>query len=83
VILIKIAAIYNIIFGIFHLYFWKLLNWKEQLKRVSSNNKAVVQTLNICLTFIFFLNAYIFFFYTDEIQTTEIGRILLIGIGLF
>lgn len=81
--LIKIAALFNIAFGLFHLFFWKLLNWNEQLKRVSSVNKSVVQTLNLCLTFMFLLVAYIYFFYAYEIQTTEIGKTLLVGMTIF
>jgi hypothetical protein len=81
--MIKILAIYNLGFGIFHLFFWRILRWDEQLKKVSPNNRAVVQTLNICLTFMFFLIAYCFFIYTIEIESTDLGRTLLIGIGLF
>lgn len=81
--IIKLAALFNFVFGVFHLFFWKLLKWEDQLKRVSLVNKAVVQTLNICLTFIFLLIAYIFFFHSDEILTTSIGRVLLLGMALF
>jgi hypothetical protein len=80
---IKIAAFYDLFFGVFHLFFWKLLKWNEQLQRVSSVNKAVFQTLNLCLTFMFFLIAYHYFFYTDEIQTTTIGHSLLLGMTVF
>lgn len=82
-VLIKIAALFNFVFGVFHLFFWKLLNWNEQLKRVSSINKAVVQTLNLCLTFMFLLVAYIYYFYAYDIQTTEIGKALLFGMAFF
>jgi len=83
VILIKILALFNLSFGLFHLFFWKLLNWKKQLKELTAVNRAVVQTLNVCLTFMFFLVAYIFYFSATEIETTEIGSILLCGMGIF
>lgn len=82
-ILIKILALFNLSFGLFHLFFWKLLNWKKQLKELTAVNRAVVQTLNVCLTFMFFLVAYIFYFSATEIETTEIGSILLCGMGIF
>lgn len=81
--IIKLAALFNFVLGVFHLFFWKLLKWEEQLKRVSSVNKAVVQTLNICLTFILLLIAFIFFFHSDEVITTSIGKGLLLGMTLF
>lgn len=81
--LIKIIAFYNFAFGLLHLFFWRLLKWNEQLKRVSPINSAIVQTLNICLTFVFFLVAYCFYFSPTEIKTTDLGSTLLIGMGLF
>lgn len=81
--LIKILAIFNFSFGLFHLFFWKLLHWDAQLKKLTALNRAVVQTLNVCLTFMFFFVAYIYFFTAQEVITTEIGRILLLGMGIF
>lgn len=80
---IKAAAIFNFAFGIFHLFFWRLLKWKEQLKHVSAVNRAVMQTLNICLTFIFLLVGYIYFFFSGEVLSTRIGHALLLGMVLF
>jgi hypothetical protein len=80
---IKLAAIFNLAFGVFHLFFWRLLDWKEQLRRVSEVNRAVIQTLNVCLTFMFLLVSYMCLFYTDEVRTTSIGKTLLIGMATF
>jgi hypothetical protein len=80
---IKLAAIFNLAFGLFHLFFWRLLNWKEQLRRVSEVNRAVIQTLNVCLTFMFLLVSYMCLFYTDEVQTTSIGKTMLFGMAIF
>lgn len=59
--LIQVAAIFNLAFGIFHLFFWVLLDWPGQLKRLSHVNRAVTQTLNICLTFMFFFSLQVSF----------------------
>ena len=80
---IKLAAFFNLSFGVFHLFFWKVLKWKEQLMLVSTTNRAVIQTLNICLAFLFFLISYIFYFHFNEVLTTAIGNVLLLGIALF
>ncbi|QQE75747.1 hypothetical protein KDJ56_07365 [Brevibacillus composti] len=81
--MIKFAAFFNFAFGVFHLFFWRLLHWKEQLNRVSLVNRAVVQTLNLCLAFMFFLVAYLGFFNTAEIQSTKIGQTLYVGMAFF
>lgn len=78
-----LCAIYNLVFGVFHLTFWKLLEWKIELKRVSPNNRAVMQTLNLCLTFTFLLIAYLYFFHTEEMGTTSIGNAVSYGVLLF
>ncbi|MFZ5945814.1 MAG: alpha/beta fold hydrolase [Bacillota bacterium] len=66
--LIKLLALYNFAFGLFHLFFWRILKWNEQLQKVSPTNRAVVQTLNICLTFMFFLVVYFFYFFAMEMK---------------
>jgi hypothetical protein len=80
---IKLAAIFNLAFGLFHLFFWRLLKWKEQLRHVSEVNRAVIQTLNVCLTFMFLLVSFMFFIDTDEVRTTSIGKTMLIGMAIF
>ncbi|MVO99718.1 hypothetical protein [Paenibacillus lutrae] len=80
---LMLCAIYNLLFGIFHLTFWKLLVWKVELKRVSPDNRAVMQTLNLCLTFVLFLMAYLYFFHADEMRTTSIGEAVTYGAMIF
>lgn len=81
--IIKLLSLYYVLFGLFHLFFWRLLNWKEQLIKSSPVNQAVVQTLNICLTFMFFLVGFCLYDYPEEIVGSGLGNALLIGMGLF
>jgi len=32
--LIFIGGIFNLLFAVFHLFFWKLFNWKDELKSI-------------------------------------------------
>lgn len=77
------CGIYNLCFGLFHLAFWRLLHWRDQLPRLSETNQAVVQALNLCLTFFFFLVAYIYLQHGDELRTTGIGKTAAVGMLLF
>jgi hypothetical protein len=45
-------------------------------------NKSTIQVLNISITFIFFIIAYISFAHTEELLYTQLGRSLLILISL-
>jgi len=77
--LLYLCGIYNFAFAIFHVFFWKMFKWNEELKRNSLANRAVIQILNIRLIYILLLMAFIYFFYTEELISTKIGFVLLIG----
>ncbi|HEY3315382.1 MAG TPA: hypothetical protein VGL40_08950 [Bacillota bacterium] len=77
------SGLYNLGFGLFHLTFWRLLNWREQLKALSPTNRAVMQTLNLCLTLFFLLSAYLYLFYPTEIRGTGVGRAFALGMLVF
>lgn len=73
------CGLYNLAFAAFHLYFWKIFNWKEDFKRNSIANKAIIQILNIRLIYIFLLMAFIYFFYPKQLLESELGFVLLLG----
>jgi hypothetical protein len=77
--LLYLCGAYNLAFAIFHISFWKIFKWKEDLKGNSVGNRAIMQILNIRLIYIFFLMAFIYFFYPDQLLETKIGFVLLIG----
>ena len=81
--LIIIGGIYCLAFVIFHLTFWKLFNWREDLASLTFINRAVMQVLNISLTVAFFIFGYISLFHVQELQTTSLGRSLLLLISIF
>ena len=81
--LLTVAGIYHLLFLIFHLMFWRLFNWKDDLKTLSFINKSIFQVLNICLSLVFGLFAYISIVHADELLTTTLGHTLLRFITFF
>ena len=77
------GGVYHVGLIIFHLFFWKLFRWQEELSKISFINRAVMQVMNISLIFIFFIFAYLSLFHTVELLATSTGRTLLILISLF
>lgn len=77
--LFDLCGIYNLAFAIFHLFFWKLFKWKEDFRKNSVGNRAIIQILNIRLIYIFLLMAFIYFVYPQQLMETELGLVLLIG----
>jgi len=80
---ILIGGFYNLGFVVFHLMFWKIFQWKKDLSSLTFINRSVMQILNLCLTFVFLVMAYVSFFHTPELVQTNLGRMLLIGFSLF
>ncbi|MEO8074582.1 MAG: hypothetical protein ABI686_15210 [Acidobacteriota bacterium] len=81
--LIIIGGFLWLAFFVFHLFFWKLFDWKRDLSSLTPVNKAVMQVLNLCLMLVFLIFAYISIFHTDELLTTGLGKSMLVGIVLF
>lgn len=81
--LIFVGGLFNLGFAIFHLMFWRLFGWKEDLASLRFNNRAIMQILNLCLTFVFLIVAYTSFFNAPELIHSSLGRTLLVGISLF
>ena len=73
------CGLYNLAFAAFHLYFWKIFKWKEDLKRNNVANRAIIQILNIRLIYVFLLMSFIYFFYPTQFLESELGFVLLVG----
>ncbi len=46
------GGVLNILLAILHMCFWKMLNWSDELPKLSRDNQAVLQVANIILIFI-------------------------------
>jgi hypothetical protein len=77
------GGIYCLAFAGFHLAFWKLFDWPEDLRSLSYINRAVVQILNLCLTFAFVVFAVPSLVFPKEMVGTDMGRALLLLISAF
>ncbi len=77
------CGVFDFGFAVFHLMFWKIFNWKEDLASLTSINRSVMQILNLCLTFMFLTMAYVTFFLQAEMISTNLGIILLIAFSIF
>lgn len=82
IVLIKVGGAYCVALIVFHAFFWKIFNWAEELKKLNDLNRAIMQVLNISLTFLFAIIAYISFRHADELLTTALGHTLLGAIAM-
>lgn len=82
-IVILAGGIFNLGFAVFHLFFWRIFDWKKDLASLSYINRAVMQILNLCLTYLFLVMAYISFFHRLELLQTSLGNTVLIAFSIF
>ena len=76
------GGIFCVCLVLFHLTFWRLFRWNTELAKLTSLNRAVVQVLNLSLTFVFVIFAYVSLAHTTEMESTPLGRSLLLLIAL-
>ena len=80
---IVLGGIFNIGFAVFHILFWRLFDWKRDLASLTFINRQIVQILNLSLTLVFLIFAYVSLFHTAELLGTSLGRALLLMISVF
>ncbi|AOP32703.1 hypothetical protein A0128_01745 [Leptospira tipperaryensis] len=78
-----LGSIHSVGFAIFHVYFWKLFRWKDDLKRVSFANRAILQITNLRLIYFFVFMAVITFCFRTELIHSQMGTWILVGLSFF
>lgn len=73
----------NLAFLAFHLAFWRLFRWREELARLHWTNRAIMQVLNLRLIYVFGLFAALQACFAEALLMTALGRFLQAGIALF
>ncbi len=81
--IIYICGIYNLLFALFHLGFWKIFKWNKDLNKMSFANRGIMQILNIQIVYYFLFVSLVCFMYPHELLNTTLGHIFLIGNSLF
>lgn len=70
-------------FALFHLAFWKLFAWPRTLQSTTRPNRAIIQILNLRLTWVFFGMAAACFVLPGELLGSRLGQGILGFIALF
>ncbi|WP_242111428.1 hypothetical protein [Luteimonas aquatica] len=81
--LVQLCGVHSLAFAAFHLAFWKLFGWKDELRRVGLATRAVTQILNLRLTYVFLGIGVLCFAFPRDLHATPLGRALLVFMALF
>ena len=77
------CGVFNISFGILHLFFWKMFDWKHDLPKLSYYNRATLQILNLRMIYVFLSVGVILILFRESVIETSLGKVILVGILLF
>lgn len=77
------AAGYNVALAVFHLGFWRMFRWKEELAKLHPVNRGVMQVMNLMLAFLFLGLAGVMVLNAAELTATPLGRLLVAGMTGF
>ena len=81
--LVQLCGLHSFAFALFHLAFWKLFRWKQELQKVGLPTRAITQILNLRLIYLFAGVGVLCFAFTQELHSTALGRALLVFMSLF
>jgi tryptophan-rich sensory protein len=81
--LLVLPGVFDLAFAVFHLGFWRIFGWREELPRLSFANRGILQVLNLCLTYVFVVMAATCLLVADDLTTSGLGRFLLGSFALF
>nr|WP_295374948.1 hypothetical protein [Pseudoxanthomonas sp.] len=81
--LVRLAGVHSLGFALFHLAFWKLFRWHDELAKVGFATRAITQILNLRLIYLFLGVGAACFVFTGELQDSGLGRALLAFMALF
>ena len=81
--LIRVGGLFNIALVLFHLSFWRVFKWREDLQNLTALNSAIMQVLNISLIVVFAIFSYVSIGHTQALLSTPLGHSLLVLMALF
>ncbi|MCJ7432935.1 MAG: hypothetical protein MUO77_05550 [Anaerolineales bacterium] len=81
--LVQIGGVINLLFAVFHLSFWKLFDWQQSLASLSSEDRAIMQVLNIHTAYVLAVFSILSLVFPNEMSDTKLGRIFAKAIAGF
>ncbi|MBX2923209.1 MAG: hypothetical protein KF746_13500 [Chitinophagaceae bacterium] len=81
--IIYMCGVYSLAFALFHIGFWKIFKWNDDLKKLVFANKGIMQILNVQIIYYFLFTAFVCFAFPAELLNTKLGNAFLLGCSLF
>ncbi|HOW81508.1 MAG TPA: hypothetical protein PK573_03010 [Spirochaetota bacterium] len=73
----------NLMLALFHMTFWKMLNWAGELPKLSKDNQGILQTANIIIIAVILYFAVMSFIMARRGKTGFYGKSIIVLIAVF
>ena len=78
-----LITIFNLLIAVLHIGFWKLFNWKNQLERVSKENKSILEVLNILSIYLLIFFSVVLIYFGTPLLDSVIAKIYIANMAGF
>lgn len=82
-IILLLCGIHSLVFAVFHAFFWKLFDWKNEVPKLNRANRAILRISNELLILLFLFAAVGCFTISGELLYSKAGNFLLVGFSIF
>jgi hypothetical protein len=80
-VILYVGAFIVFIFALFHLVFWEMFNWNEELKKVTIGTAGVLQILNITSVYVLLFSAAVTVYIAVKNRSDFLSNILLLFVS--
>lgn len=80
---IYICGLYSLAFAVFHMGFWRLFRWENEVRKLSFANRGILQILNVQLIYYFLFTAFVCFTLPTDLLSSKLGNAFLLANALF
>jgi hypothetical protein len=82
-VIVTIGGVLLIVLGLFHLTFWDLFDWGNELPKLSKGNSSLVQMMAICTVCYLTSMGLILLVCRRDITESRVGKLLLLSLSVF
>jgi hypothetical protein len=75
--LVIACGVVSVIFAVFHVAFWWVLDWPSSLSYMTADDRMLMQTFNFCMIPLFVFFSYVYLRLPEQMLTTPLGREVL------
>lgn len=80
---LKIIGALLILLALFHFFFPKRFNWKQELSSLSLINRQLMYIHSFFIAFVIFLMGLLCLTSANELLNTDLGKRILLGLAIF